>query len=138
MKLRVWKWYHNWGDDTSTNLYSSEAAAIQAIHHYVQQQWEEGVMDDEEFSGIDQQDIQKYFEWHEDQEWYSLDNQMVEFPEIPAVQDEDVILSSEECEAILCLGADPNASEQLRYDLGLDHKDQAEAILDSIHQKLKD
>jgi len=140
MKLKVWKWYHNWGDDSGTMLYPSEAAAIQAIHSYVHDQWNDGLMDEDiEFSGDASVDIEMYFDWHSDDEWYSLESQIVEFPDIPEVPDQDVVLDSDECAAIIAL-IDYCAPETLNGVLSETGKTKKEAnlLLNGVYQKLKD
>ena len=135
MKLRVWKWYHNWGDDSSTHLYASEAAAWQAIHSYVQDQWNEEPMDDEKYTGNREADVQKYFEWHDDCEWYSLDFQEVEFPNAALAEDE-VILSANECAVVVAALEAVNTREVA--GLADITPDKAARYLDAAYQKLKD
>ena len=135
MKLKVWKWYHNWGDDTNTRLFPSEVAAKQAIHHYVQEQWDVEDMDYGPPTGDVDTDILKYFGYHEDEEWYSLDAQTVEFPDLPGAADE-VILSSEECAAIVH-ALDNTAYGNIAEALGVE-TDAAIKIVDSAYRKLKD
>lgn len=138
MKLNVWILSHKWEDDDSINLYPSHDAAEGSIQAYVHDQWAEGNMEGCEQPSDPAAAVQDYFSAHEDYEWYSVYSQQIDFPHLPDIPDEEVILSSQECEAILSLGSGTEASELVRDDLGLADKDQAEAILDSIHQKLKD
>ncbi len=138
MKLRVWILAHKWEDDDSINLYPSKDAAEGSIQVYVNDQWNEGGMDGCVQPSDPAEAVQQYFSQHEDYEWYSVYSQQIDFTHLPDIPDEEVVLSSQECEAILSLGSEPHASELVRDDLDLADKDQAEAILDSIHQKLKD
>jgi hypothetical protein len=135
MKLKIWKWYHNWGDDSSTALYPTEAAASEAIYNYVRDNWNEGVMDDEELSGEAGPDIEKYFEWH-DEEWYSLEAQDVEFNNLPAIQDEDVILTSDEC-AVVVAALDAVDFEEIAEDMNIPPQLAADLIT-SAYNKIKD
>ena len=87
MKLKVWILFHRWDGDESSNLHATKEDAENAIQSYVMDQWEEGVMDDEEMPNDPNDAVQKYFEYHEDMEWHNIYSQTVNFPdlEIPAI-----------------------------------------------------
>jgi hypothetical protein len=139
MKLQVWKWYHNWGDDSNILLFASSQAAWKAIHQYVQENWEEGATEEEEFSGDAQTDVQKYFELHDEEEWFSLDSQTVDFPNLQApLAEDEVILNPEECQAICILTKAPNADHFVQKSMALPGEGQVGLLLNKIHEKLKD
>ncbi len=127
MRLRVWQWCHSDSDgENNTALYASEAAARAAVSQYVTERWND-CMDDEAMTGVPHEDVAKFFDWHVDDEWYSISSQHVTFPDIPDTQAEDVILTSNECQAIIDIIKAPGA--QHFADSGL---------LDSVYTKLKD
>jgi len=102
MKLRVWIWHHDWGNDSGIYLYPTEAAARVALHEYVRDMWNEGdYMDGEEFTGDWEVDTQKYFECHEEKEWYRLDSEVVEFPGNVVQADNEIELSADECAVVV-------------------------------------
>lgn len=137
MKLRIWKWSHTWEGGNCTSLYSSEAAAIQAIHAYVQAEWGAGVMANEMPTGIDQKDIRKYFEWNKGQEWYSLESESIDFPNLanPPYADE-VLMTADEC-AVTAAALQTVSSAKVA---GLANMtiDEAARDLDSAYRKMKD
>ncbi len=138
MKIKVWKWQHNWTEDSGTYLYASEAAAKLAIHQYVHEQWNEGLMDDEEFTGNTDADIQKYFERHDEQEWYSLTSETVEFLNVPNVPDAEIVLSSNECAVIVAALSYSGYGEISReMEVPMELEDIRECV-DSAYDKLKD
>ncbi len=137
MKLRVWKWYHGWGDDHSISLWPTEVTALVAIHEYVRDAWNEGdYMDDVEFTGDWEVDTQKYFECHNETEWYSLDPEVVEFPDNVALADNEIELSSDECAVVVHILGEASYAF-VAEKMGLRMEEVAEH-LDSAYRKLKD
>ena len=137
MKLKVWKWRHDWDDDSSTSLYGSEAAAKLAVHQYVHEQWDKGVMEDEKFTRDPDTDIEKYFECHGDHEWYSITSEMTEFSDLPNVDDE-VVLTSNECAVVVAaLSYSKYGEISKEMEVPMELKDIMECV-DSAYNKLKD
>jgi len=135
MKLRVWKWHHDWEDDSDTSLYPSEAAAIQAVQIYVRNSWDvegEGCPDD------DAEAVVKYFQYNEDVEWYSISSQEVEFHNIPDVPEEEIVLNPDECAAVVALLEIPGVNAIVKNALNLNKLADANVITGSVYGKLKD
>jgi hypothetical protein len=136
MKLTVWILSHKWEDDDSINLYPSHDAAEEAIQAYVHDQWNEGNMDDCEYPGDPAEAVAQYFCQHEDYEWYSVYSQHVDFPHLPDIPDEDVILTANECAAVV-VALDHTKYGDIVAALGVGGKEASE-IVDSAYNKLKD
>ena len=137
MKLKVWILFHRWDGDESSNLHATKEAAEEAIQSYVMDQWEEGVMDDEEMPNDPNDAVQRYFEYHEDMEWYNIYSQKVDFPDLE-IPDEEVVLTANEC-AIVVMALELEGLPVLAVGTGLaPDEEKADEWIQSAYQKLKD
>ncbi len=138
MKLRIWIWYHNWGEGSATNLFSNQEDALSAVQVYVQDQYAEGAMDGEECPGDLTEAVDKYFQCHEDEEYYTLDNIELDFPDeffAPKLAGDEVILNEEECKlitAVLGVTSYEKASDLLTVSMT-----QAAVLLSRVCKKLQ-
>ena len=137
MKLRVWVLDHDWGDDHSVCLFPSEQAAREAIQGYVHEQWNEGMMDDEEYPGDPQVAVEIYFDRF-DEECFHIHQQTVIFPEIPDLPNEEVVLNPDECAAMVTL---LDYAHGLVGDVGGElakPDEEVQELFNSVYEKLKD
>jgi len=137
MKLLVWILKHDWEDDSSLSVHGSEQAAKNDIRQYVEENWDNDLMDGNNFP-VDDPDfaVQLYFEATEDYEWYSITNSLVDFPDLPEVPNQDVVLTSDEC-AIAVKAIGQITYKEAAEELGITAQE-AVQIVDSAYNKLKD
>jgi hypothetical protein len=136
MKLNVWILHHSWEDDSSISLYPSHEAAEGAIQAYVHDQWAEGNMDECVQPSDPAEAVQEYFSQHEDYEWYSAYSRQVDFPHLPDIPDEEVVLTAEECAAVI-VALDKVTTGAVQGVLGCGSTAAIE-LVDSAYNKLKD
>jgi hypothetical protein len=135
MKLEIWLWKHEWEDGHGVSLYHSEGAARGAVQRYVLEQWNEGLMDDDEMPGDLNDAVQMYFEKYDESEWYSIERQFVDLPAPP--QDQDTVdLNAEEIQVVIASLENANIA-QVAESAGMLLK-QAEKAVDAAYTKLKD
>jgi len=136
MKTTVWVWRHSRdGDDDTVNLFATRAAARKALYEYVRSEWvESGITEAMPMPENPDTAIARFFEEHENIEWFSLESYPLKLPDLPG-PDNAVELSR--IELNLCVSALASMSVgKAAQILGTENGGEACKVIDDIVHKL--
>jgi hypothetical protein len=99
MRVDIWILRHGWSDDEIVQVFGSREAADKMIFNIVKENWEAGCMDEEECPSDPKLAVQMYFEYHDGDEWYSIESQKVNIH--LDLSDDEVVLTGNEIDVVV-------------------------------------
>jgi hypothetical protein len=91
-RVDIWIWHLEWEDGHTVNLFGSKTEAKGAIQRFVVDNWHD-VMPDEAIPADLNDAVARYFQYNGEmeREWYRLEHETVEIPNVSVPAGEDVV-----------------------------------------------